>query len=323
MARPLRIDIADGVYHVTSRGLERRRMVRDDADRERWVRLLDRVAARRQWRVYAWVLLDNHFHLFLRTPHADLSPGMHDLNAGYASGFNRRWRRHGPLFQGRFHGIVVQRDYHYWELSRYVHLSPLRARITSDPEEYAWGSCRLFFRSSAAPEWLAYEEVLMQHGRTLRAARRAYRRFLQEGIMSRSRSPLAEVTASTLLGTRSYVDRMRAWLDGQLPDRDVPAARQLRQRVGIAQVEEAVREAFGVGRESLLVRGCHANDARMAAVYLCRSLTTSAVRELGDRFGRVSGQAISKTARHVAERRVGDKRLDRLLTEIEAKLTKS
>lgn len=323
MARPLRIDIADGVYHVTSRGLERRRIVRDDADRERWVRLLDRVAARRQWRVYAWVLLDNHFHLFLRTPSADLSPGMHDLNAGYASGFNRRWGRHGPLFQGRFRGILVQRDYHYWELSRYVHLNPVVAGLVADPEEYQWGSCGQFFRSSAAAEWLAYEEVLTQHGRTLRAARRAYRRFLQEGIISKSPSPLGEVTGATLLGTRRYVERMRARLEGLLPDREIRGGRRLRRGVSVAQVEKAVREAFGVGREALLLRGRHANDARMAAVYLCRSLTTSAVRELGDHFGRVSGQAISKTARQVAERRLGDKRLDRLLSAIEAKLTKS
>ncbi|MBM4043285.1 MAG: hypothetical protein FJ290_32760, partial [Planctomycetes bacterium] len=100
MARPLRVDIAGGVYHVTNRGLEQRAIVRDDADRLRWHKLLDVVATRRRWRVFAWVLLDNHFHLFLQTPDADLSPGMHDLESGYASGFNRRHERRGPLFQG-------------------------------------------------------------------------------------------------------------------------------------------------------------------------------------------------------------------------------
>ena len=76
--------------------------MRDNGDRERWADLLDRVTTRRSWCVYAWALLDNHFHLFLRRPHADLPAGMHDLDAGYATCFNRKYTRHGPLFQGRF-----------------------------------------------------------------------------------------------------------------------------------------------------------------------------------------------------------------------------
>src|SRR5512136_660169 len=125
MARPLRIDIPDGVYHVTSRGLERRKIVLDDRDRRKWLELLGEGATRRRWRVFAWALLDNHFHLFLRTPDADLSAGMHDLNSGYVSVFNRRHKRCGPLLQGRFKGILVERAAHDWELSRYVHLNPV------------------------------------------------------------------------------------------------------------------------------------------------------------------------------------------------------
>ena len=114
MARPLRVDMPDGIYHVTSRGLDRRVIVRDDVDRDKWTDLLDRVAVRRDWRVFAWVLMDNHFHLFLRTPHGDLSAGMHDLNAGYPSAFNRCHRRCGPVLQGRFKGILVEEQHHGW-----------------------------------------------------------------------------------------------------------------------------------------------------------------------------------------------------------------
>ena len=123
MSRPLRIDIENGIYHVTSRGWERRVIVRDDRDREQWLSLLDRVAVRCGWQVFAWTLLDNHFHLFLRTPEANLSAGMHDLNSGYASTFNRRYRRSGSLFQGRFKAVLVENDSHALELTRYVHLN--------------------------------------------------------------------------------------------------------------------------------------------------------------------------------------------------------
>jgi len=108
MARPLRIDIPQGVYHGTSRGLERRAKVHDDGDRRKWEQLLDDVATRCQWHVFAWTLLDNHFHLFLRTPEANLSAGMHDLNSGYVSALNRRHGRCGPRSQGRFKAMVVE-----------------------------------------------------------------------------------------------------------------------------------------------------------------------------------------------------------------------
>jgi REP element-mobilizing transposase RayT len=110
MARPLRIDIADGLYHMTSRGWQRRVVVRDDRDRQRWRELLERVATRCGWRIFAWTLLDNHVHLYLRTPQPNLSAGMHDLNSGYASFFNRRHRRCGALLQGRFKAVPLQRQ---------------------------------------------------------------------------------------------------------------------------------------------------------------------------------------------------------------------
>ena len=81
MARPLRIECRDGLHHVTSRGLERRRIARDDDDRPRWADLLDTVVTRRRWRVLAWALMGNHFHRFVRTPDANLPVGMHDLNS--------------------------------------------------------------------------------------------------------------------------------------------------------------------------------------------------------------------------------------------------
>jgi len=323
MARPLRIEIPDGVYHVTSRGLERRAIVRDDADRARWTDLLDRVARRRQWRVLAWALMSNHFHLFLRTPGGDLSAGMHDLNAGYVSWFNHRHERCGPLLQGRFKAVLVERQYHYWELTRYVHLNPVRAGLVADPAEYAWGSCRCYFRPALAPEWLAWEEVLAEHGRTMRTAQQAYRRFLSEGIERAPTSPLKDTVASTLLGTSGFVERMKQWLEDRLPDRDVPAARELQRDIAIEDIERAVCRHYGVGREALSERGRHGNDARTVAIYLSRTLTRMPVGTLGERFGGVAAPAVSNVVRQMARRRAGSRRLDALLGELERTITEA
>jgi REP element-mobilizing transposase RayT len=129
MARELRYDFPDTLHHVTNRGLERRDIVRDVKDRKEFVRLLGRVAVRYRWRVFAWVLMNNHCHLFFRMPTASLSSGLHDLESGYATLFNQRHDRSGPLFQGRFHDVVVENASHCLELSRYIHLNPRRAGL--------------------------------------------------------------------------------------------------------------------------------------------------------------------------------------------------
>lgn len=133
MARPLRIELENGLYHVTSRGWQRWDIVRDDVDRESWLELLERVARRCGWRVFAWVLMTNHWHLFPRTPQPNLSAGMHDLNSGYASRYNRRHQRVALLFQGRFQAILVEDESHAAGLSRYIHLNPVRAPDRETP----------------------------------------------------------------------------------------------------------------------------------------------------------------------------------------------
>ena len=120
MARPLRIEFPGAVYHVTSRGNERRPIVRDDTDREMFVQILAEVVGRFGLKLYAWVLMTNHYHLFLRTPEPHLSRAMHRLNQRYAEYFNRRHRRVGHLFQGRFKSVLVDSESYFLELARYV-----------------------------------------------------------------------------------------------------------------------------------------------------------------------------------------------------------
>lgn len=307
---------------MTSRGLERREIVRDDADRRKWEELLDAVATRCHWQVFAWTLMGNHFHLFLRTPEANLSAGMHDLNSGYVSAFNRRHGRCGHLLQGRFKAVVVESGRHEWELSRYVHLNPVRAGLARRPEEYRWGSCRHYFGAGGAPAWLAWEEVLSQHGRTLRAARRAYAEYLAEGVASPPPSPFEGVVASSVLGSEGFLEKVRAWLGRRLPDRELPAVRALRRTGTLGAIEAAVCEVFGVSPCVLQERGRWHNDARSVAVHLCRKWSGESEAELGRRFGDVRAAAISRTARAVALRLQKDKRLARRAAECEQALVK-
>jgi len=321
VGRPLRIAVPDGTYHVTNRGLERREIVRDDGDRHRWHSLLGRVAEQRRWRVFAWALMGNHFHLFLQTPEADLSAGMHDLQSGYASAFNVRHERRGPLFESRFRAVLVESAAHDWELTRYVHLNPVRAGLAGRPEDYRWSSARFYLSPRGAPRWLAWEDVLVRHGRTLRAARRAYAEYLDEGLAKPPQSPLRGAVAGTLLGSEAFVERIRAWVQDRLPDRDVPAARELRSHIPVEAVERTVCRVFGVEAGRLGERRRRGNDARGAAIYLCRKLTGEPLAVLAERFGGVSQPAITFAATEFARRLADEPPLARAVRACELEVS--
>ncbi|OGL47679.1 MAG: hypothetical protein A2161_19810 [Candidatus Schekmanbacteria bacterium RBG_13_48_7] len=317
MSRNLRIEIPDGIYHVTSRGLERREIYYDDHDRSYWLSLFGSVAQRHEWRILSWVLMDNHYHIFLRTPHADLSVGMHELNAGYVTTFNKRHKRVGPLFQGRYKGILVERGYHYWELSRYIHLNPVRVDMVKDPEAYKWSSCRHFFRYRGRPDWLAWEEVLIEHGKTIQVAQRAYRQFLREGVESPPGSPLKFQTASTILGSPGFIERMKTWLDGKLPDKEVPAARKLAREISVETVVIEVCREYRISRNHVKIRGGKNNESREVAIYLCRKWVRTPVEQLGTFFGGVQGTAIANMVTKIRKRLKHDPDLRAKLVIIE------
>lgn len=141
MARPLRLEFPGALYHVTARGNERKPIVRDDSDRELWLQCLERVCSRFGWVVYAYCLMDNHFHFVVETPVPNLARGMRELNGVYAQRFNRRHRRSGHLFGGRYSALLVKRESHLLEVSRYVVLNPERVAVPSERyDRYAWSS---------------------------------------------------------------------------------------------------------------------------------------------------------------------------------------
>jgi len=142
MARPLRIEFDGALYHITSRGNDRRAIFKDDGDRELFLRTLALVTERFHWICHAYCLLNNHYHLVIETPDGNLSKGMRQLNGVYTQAFNKRHRRVGHIFQGRFKGILVQKDSHFLEVCRYVVLNPVRAKTVGQPHQWKWSSYR-------------------------------------------------------------------------------------------------------------------------------------------------------------------------------------
>ena len=180
MPRPPRVIVAGAVYHVTARGNRRQSIYEDERDRARFAELLTVVVRRRRWRCHAYCLMPNHYHLVLETP-GDLSAGLQELNGQYAQWFNHRHAVTGHLFQGRFHAVLVQSDWHALQLSRYIVLNPVRAGLAAGPEGWKWSSFRSVVGDAPRPRFLTTEWLLGFFGKDPRSARDTYRRFARDG----------------------------------------------------------------------------------------------------------------------------------------------
>jgi len=210
MARPLRIELAGGVYHVTSRGDRREAIYRSDEDRAGWLAVLGQACARFNWRCHAWCQMTNHFHMVLETPDANLSQGMRQLNGVYTQQFNRRHALVGHLFQGRFKAILVERETYLLELARYVVLNPVRAGMVARPDDWSWSSYRAMVAAAPTPEWLETDWLLGQFGDERAQAQAGYAAFVVEGIGQPS--IWKGLRHQILLGSERFVEqRFGAW----------------------------------------------------------------------------------------------------------------
>jgi putative transposase len=208
MARPLRLEFPGALYHVTARGNERKPIVRGDDDRELWLGGVERVYSRFGWLLYAYCLMDNHFHLLVETPVPNLARGMRELNGVYAQLFNRRHRRSGHLFGGRYGALLVKRDSHLLASARYVVLNPERVAYPSERyDRYRWSSYRATAGLSPAPAFLAHERLLALFSPDRAQAQRRYRAFVRAGL--HGSDPKAEALGEIYLGDRDFARRRR------------------------------------------------------------------------------------------------------------------
>lgn len=223
MARPLRIELSGGLYHITSRGDRREAIYLSDDDRTAWLSVLGEVCQRFNWICHAWCQMTNHYHVVVETPEGNLSRGMRQLNGVYTQYVNRTHRRVGHVFQGRYKAILVEKDSYLLELARYVVLNPVRAGMVAEVNEWPWSSYRATVGDVPRPEWLATGWLLGQFGRTARVAVPRYIDFVRAGVGLPSLWD--NLQGQMLLGSEAFVDRMRDRLPGG-DLREVPRAQR-------------------------------------------------------------------------------------------------
>ncbi len=312
MARPVRVDVADGVYHVVSRGTERCDLFKEDTDR---IHFLDRLAeAQRRFRlfVYGYVLMDNHFHLLVRTPEANLSRAVQWLKVSHSMWFNAKYHRVGPLFQGRFKGVLVDTDESWLlELSLYIHLNPVRIKKLGlgkkgkATEALGWSApstevaaerlkrLRAYRWSSYAyyagykrkiPEWLNVGVI-----GSMVESPSAYRRMAQYRVTNGvDEDFVSKLKDRVALGGDSFIDQIRRLCS---EDREYEGRRILHRRCCWEDIVDAVEQAKGSKWEEFAhVRG---DWGRAASYYLGRKYACMTLAEIGAAAGGVDYAAVS------------------------------
>ena len=294
MARPVRIEFEGALYHVASRGNERRPIFLDDYDCQRRLDWLGRTVEIHGWRVHAYALMPNHDHFFIETPRPDLGAGMQFLNGCYTSYFNARHKRVGHLFQGRYKAVLVETERHFGEVSRYLHLNPVRAGLAEQPADYPWTSYVAYMNPHARAPWLDCARVLGEFG-VGDVAREAYRQFMTEGVNRPPGSPWARSWRGLVLGSPAFVAKIRDRFAGASDSPEQPDLRAFRPRPSLDQIADCTARHYGEDRALWAVGRRSNNVARDIVAYLARKRYGYRAAEIAAFLGYRRSSAIAHT----------------------------
>lgn len=220
MARPLRLEIEGGIYHITSRGNARQIIFLDGSDKQKFLETLNLVVERFNWLCHAYCLMDNHYHLMIETPEGNISRGMRQLNGVYTQFFNKRHKSVGHLFQGRYKSILVDKDRYLLSLCRYVALNPVRAKLVKNPNAWQWSSYKATIGKVTNPPFLTVDWILSQFGDNRTDAITDYKEFVLAGI--HEDSPWREVKGQIFLGVDVLIEKYRKLLKEKEDLKEVP-----------------------------------------------------------------------------------------------------
>ena len=315
MARPLRLAFENATYHITARGNRRENIFYSDKDKAVFLEKMNETFEKYSFTCYAYCLMDNHYHSFIKTPHANISEGMHYLNASYTNWFKAEHKIVGVIFQGRYKSILVEEDSYGLRLSAYIHLNPLRARVVGDLYKYKWSSFLDYMRKRESIDRLDAELILRQFDEDTRKARRRYKRFVLENIDMDN--PLEDSYRGVALGSEVFVERIKGKIKSLGRKREVTGTRI----AGTYRAEEVIRiimTRFGVEREEIF-RKKRGNIYRQLALYFIKRYTMLSLKETGEEFG-MDYAAVSQSCKRVEEIVKRDEGALRMKTMVEKEL---
>ena len=327
MARPVCIEYPGAWYHVTCRGNEKTAIFGDDTDRITFLEILATSLELFHAELHAYVLMDNHFHIVLTTHEANLSKLMHRFNTSYTVYYNRCHGRSGHLYQGRYKSILIDSDSYLLELSRYVHLNPVRikkySKVSTEAkkkimENYRWSSYGGYIHPKDRQPYVTYEEILsLFEGSDIHDVSQYYEEFVLSGIADDMNITYWQnLKGQAVLGSKTFVEKVLTTILSKQQG-ETKALSEIRKRItgpgSIEEIARVVSTVCHVPEKALYRKRSAYKEARsifmdLSCLYLGRKMSLS---ELGQKLGGVSVAALSQNRRRLAERMIRDKTLQR------------
>jgi REP element-mobilizing transposase RayT len=267
MPRPPRIEFTGAFYHIIVRGNNKQSIFLDDQDRYKYLGLLERYKKQHGFIIYAYTLMNNHVHLLIETLSAPISKIMQVINFTYTSYFNRKHKKVGHLFQGRYKAYLCDRDAYLLALVRYIHLNPVRAKLAKNPHEYKWSSHYAYL--SGNNKIVETERLLRMFSEKPSHARILYRNFLNERIVNGKDKPIYNDSGKQILGDDQFIDKV---------EQAVETLKKPLKRPSLKKVLSSISKVTGVTQEEIVSRN------RSKRVMFARYIMVGACRELGYRL---------------------------------------
>ena len=298
MPRPYRLQAEGCLYHITSRGNERKAIFSDKKDYEKFLHYVVEARDKFQFYLYAYVLMTNHYHLLIETAHPNLSRVMQYLNTAYTVFYNHRHKRSGHLFQGRYKSIVVEKDSYLLELTRYIHLNPVKAKMVKTPEKYLWSSFGEYTQNKKE-KFIDKEQV----EKYFKMSPKEYQSFVLDGA-NEKKNIFKNTRAGFLLGSDEFVEEKLRGLKGAV-EGEYSYKVKILKRVEAHEIIKTVARYYGVEVDEVCKSKNKPLLAKRISVYLCKRLSFLTNGQIGDIFG-LSYSAVSKVAKGV-ERLIEEK----------------
>ena len=271
------------------------------------------------FRVAAYCLMSNHYHLLVQTPAGNLSRVMRHVNGVYTQRYNRRRKTDGQLFRGRYKSILVDGDSYLLELLRYIHRNPVRAGMCETVKEYPWTSHYGYLSKAQKWDWLHKYTLLGMFADQPGQAKRAYSAFVQREDSPEIADFFSKKNLSSILGSAEFIDWVKGKFYQQKKDEEVPESRRLAPT--LAEIRRAVCQEYNIDEEALgQSRRGEVNEPRNMAIYLARKLSGLRLAEIGQGFGLLKyssvGSIVLRTERIISEQKALQKRLKRIKNKL-------
>ena len=281
MARALRLSFENAFYHITARGIRKENIFYSDKDKSVFLDKMNETFEKYSFICYAYCLMDNHYHLFIQTPIANISEGMHYLNTSYANWFKAKYRLVGSIFQGRYKSILIDADSYALVLSTYIHLNPLRAGMVKRLEDYPFSSF-LDYIDTKRPviKRLDISLILDRFSNKTEQAQRMYKQFILDN--REMQSPLKDVFKGFVLGSDAFIKKITEKIKSIGENREIKETK-FTATYNSDEIIKIVSDCFNINKSEIFKKR-RGSIYRYLTLYLIKRYTELPLRKIGELF---------------------------------------